>query len=877
MEDRKRIGQFEILRELGRGGMGKVYLANDTLLDRKVAIKVVSFALVEREQADLEVFSERLVREAKIAASLDHPGIVAVYQVGRVDEKPEKPGKPYIVMQFVDGPDLDSLLTHHSFERRETVRILKEVGFALDYAHEKGVIHRDIKPANIMLAHGQTVKLCDFGIAKSMAPLGKASSVLMGTPNYMAPEQLMYKPLDRRTDQWALGVVAYLMLSGRLPFQGVDNESLAGQICYGSPPPLRELDPTLAPGASEVVARALSKDPRGRFPTCSEFASELAVALRPPFRHPSVTRKIARAQSPTRHHTAKPPQPAESSPESEQADTGKHDTGNDQTVAGDLDGREASKHQSNVIGIDLGTTNSVVALMEGGRSVIVPDRQGGRATPSVVGFTKTGEQTVGQAAKRRAVTDPETTIYSISKLMGRQFNEIDEEMKQSVAYRLVAGANGEACVDILGKKYSPPEISAMILTKLKENAESYLGETVTRVIITVPAGSSHAQRQAINDAAKLAGLEVIRIINAPTAAALAYALNKHRQETIAVYSFGGGAFDISILEVGDGLIEVKSINGDTRFGGDNIDQRLIDWLVEEFKRDQGLDVSRDRVALQRLREAAEQAKIELSTLLETEINLPFLAADATGPKHLAIKLSRMTFEQMVNTILRRSVEPCKQAMRDADVTPEEIDEVVLVGGSTRIPKVQQIVEELFGKEPNKSVNPFEGIAAGGAIQAGILGGEVQNLILLDATPHSLGIKTFDGAFARVIERNTMLPTRKSEVFSTVADKQVSVEIKVYEGERAMARDNRLLHTFRLVGIPPAPRGTPRVEVTFDVDANGSLQVIARDLATDNKQKITIAPSLGLRSNGGDKTARSEESRSNEDHNQSEQLGLVRAG
>jgi molecular chaperone DnaK len=525
---------------------------------------------------------------------------------------------------------------------------------------------------------------------------------------------------------------------------------------------------------------------------------------------------------------------------------------------------------SKIIGIDLGTTNSVVAVMEGGQPAVIPNQEGGRTTPSVVGFTKSGERLVGQVAKRQAVTNPENTIYSIKRFMGRRFNEVSEEMKL-VPYKVVAGENGDARVEIQGKKYSPPEISAMILTKLKEAAEAYLGEKVTKAVITVPAYFNDAQRQATKDAGQIAGLEVMRIINEPTAAALAYGLDKKKDETIAVYDFGGGTFDISILEVGDGVVEVKSTNGDTHLGGDNIDQRIIDWLIQEFKKDQGVDVSKDQMALQRLKEAAEKAKIELSTLLETEINLPFLTADASGPKHLNIKLTRARFEQMVDDILQRSVGPCKQALADAGVTPKDIDEVVLVGGSTRIPKVQQIVRDLFGKEPNKSVNPDEVVAVGAAVQGGVLGGEVKDVLLLDVTPLSLGIETLGGVFTKLIERNTTIPTRKSEVFSTAADNQTSVEIKVYQGERAMARDNRLLGVFQLVGIPPAPRGIPQVEVTFDIDANGILNVAAKDRATNNEQKITITSSSGLSKDEVEKMARDAESHSADDRKKKEEI------
>jgi molecular chaperone DnaK len=525
---------------------------------------------------------------------------------------------------------------------------------------------------------------------------------------------------------------------------------------------------------------------------------------------------------------------------------------------------------SKIIGIDLGTTNSVVAVMEGGQPAVIPNQEGGRTTPSVVGFAKSGERLVGQVAKRQAVTNPENTIYSIKRFMGRRFNEVSEELKL-VPYKAVPGENGDARVEIQGKKYSPPEISAMILGKLKEAAEAYLGEKVTKAVITVPAYFNDAQRQATKDAGQIAGLEVMRIINEPTAAALAYGLDKKKDETIAVYDFGGGTFDISILEVGDGVVEVKSTNGDTHLGGDNIDQRIIDWLIQEFKKDQGVDVSKDQMALQRLKEAAEKAKIELSTLLETEINLPFLTADASGPKHMNIKLTRARFEQMVDDILQRSVGPCKQALKDAGVTPQQIDEVVLVGGSTRIPKVQQMVRDLFGKEPNKSVNPDEVVAIGAAVQGGVLGGEVKDVLLLDVTPLSLGIETLGGVFTKLIERNTTIPTRKSEVFSTASDNQTSVEIKVFQGERAMAKDNRLLGVFQLVGIPPAPRGIPQVEVTFDIDANGILNVTAKDRATNNEQKITITSSSGLSKEEVDKMARDAESHQSDDRRKKEEI------
>jgi molecular chaperone DnaK len=521
---------------------------------------------------------------------------------------------------------------------------------------------------------------------------------------------------------------------------------------------------------------------------------------------------------------------------------------------------------SKIIGIDLGTTNSVVAVMEAGQPTVIANQEGARTTPSVVAFTKSGERLVGQVAKRQAITNPENTVFSIKRFMGRRYDEVSEEMKM-VPYKVARGDNNDARVDIMGKKYSPPEISAMILTKLKEAAEAYLGGKVTQAVITVPAYFNDAQRQATKDAGKIAGLEVMRIINEPTAAALAYGLDKKKNETIAVYDFGGGTFDISILEVGEGVVEVKSTNGDTHLGGDNIDQRVIDWIVSEFKRENGIDLSHDQMALQRLKEAAEKAKIELSTLLETDINLPFVTADATGPKHLQMKLTRARFEQMVEDIVSRSMDPCKKAMADAGVTPQQIDEVVMVGGQTRMPRIQQLVRDLFAKEPHRGVNPDEVVAVGAAVQGGVLGGEVKDVLLLDVTPLSLGIETLGGVFTKLIERNTTIPTRKSEVFSTASDSQPSVEIKVYQGERAMAHDNRMLGVFQLGNIPPAARGIPQIEVTFDIDANGILNVTAKDRATNNEQKITITSSSGLSKDEVDKMAKDAESHSADDRKQ----------
>ncbi len=525
-----------------------------------------------------------------------------------------------------------------------------------------------------------------------------------------------------------------------------------------------------------------------------------------------------------------------------------------------------------VLGIDLGTTNSCMAVMEGGQPTVVPNAEGGRTTPSIVAFTKSGERLVGSAAKRQAVTNPKHTVFSIKRFMGRKFDEVQQESKR-VPYEVVRAPNGDAHVKIGDKTYSPPEISSMILQKMKADAEAFLGETITQAVITVPAYFNDSQRQATKDAGRIAGLEVLRIINEPTASSLAYGLDKKKEEKVAVYDLGGGTFDISVLEIGDGVFEVKATNGDTHLGGDDFDQRIIDWLVAEFKKEQGIDLSKDAMALQRLKEAAEKAKCELSSSQSTDINLPFITADASGPKHLNVTLSRAKLEQLVGDLIDRSMTPVENCLRDSGLAKNQIDEVILVGGMTRMPKVQQVVEQELGREPHKGVNPDEVVAVGAAIQGGVLKGEVKDVLLLDVTPLTLGIETLGGVLTPLIERNTTIPTRKSEIFSTAADNQNTVEIHVLQGERKMAGDNKTIGKFHLDGIPPAPRGVPQIEVTFDLDANGILKVSAKDLGTGKEQKITITASSGLSKDEVEKMVKDAEAHAGEDAKRREEIDV----
>jgi len=819
-------GNYRIKELAGKlGGMGQVYEAEDTKLGIKVAIKVPHLHILQESLA-----AERFLREARVAARLDgHRHIIKIRACLADSGTPIRIGGeetvplPFIVMEYLGGGILAERIKQGPLAMADARAFFGQICSAVQYAHSAvftdqgntvhGIVHRDLKPENVCFDETERLVVVDFGIARMLSE-STASTIAAGTPAYMAPEQHGSGKVDQRTDIYALGVMLFEMVTGRLPFEGSYEQVLLGHL-REQPPDPRSFCKDLPSAVAEAIGKALEKDKERRFQRVEDFgqaveAGSRSAGVSPIVERPVVHGDLGRARR----------------------DPGASAALEDVRIR---DVRTESKALS-VCMIAFGTTNCVIGALIDGRPVIVPNQEGERATPSVVAFTKTGEKLVGQAAKRQAVTNAQYTIHSIKRFIGRRYEEVAEQMKL-VPYAVVPGPDGDAWVEIDGKSVSPAEVASTIFSKLRDAAEAYVGEKVTQAVITVPAYFNDSQRQATKDAGRIAGLEVLRIINEPTAAALAYGLDKKKNETIAVYDFGGGTFDISILEVGEGVVEVKATHGDTHLGGDNIDERIIRWIVEESKREHGVDLSKDVVALQRLRESAEQAKIELSTLLETEINLPYITADATGPKNLVMRLTRARFELMVDDILNRTIGPCKQALADAGLAPGQIDKVVLVGGSTRIPRVQQIVRDLFGQEPHKGMNPDEVVAIGAAVQGGVLGGDVKDVLLLDVTPLSLGIETLGGVFTKLIDRNTTIPTRKSEVFSTASESQTSVEIKVYQGERPMAADNRLLGVFQLVGIPPAPRGVPQIEVTFDIDANGILNVTAKDRATNREQTI----------------------------------------
>lgn len=796
------IGSYRIVKELGASHMAKVYHAFDPIAEKDYAVKVLRILSLASE-AETREGQQRFQNEIRALSRLSpHPNIPLYHHNGTVGTT------QYFAMEFVRGESLDRKMPEGKpFPPSDAVRILRQVAAALDYAHEKGIAHRDIKPGNVMLQPDGAVKVIDFGIARIGSQRLTVAGHGWGTPEYMAPERIAGTDTGGSADQFSLAVLAYRLLTGRKPFTGQDDMAVQHRVLHAEPSRPTDINPSLPPRVDGVLRRGLAKAPADRYPTCGEFTAALADALI------SKSNDAADADATRRTRASQ----------------------DDRTARPRL--RPSAKY----IGIDLGTTNSVVAVIEHGRPTVIPNPEGDLVMPSVVSFTDTGDALVGRAAKRRAITNPENTVVSVSRFMGRRLDESGAEMKLANS-RFVHGRDGEARVDIGGRQLAPSEISACLIGRLKEAAELHLSESVTRAVLTVPVSFDYLQRQAVRKAGESAGLEFMRIISNPTAVALAYGFSRKESETIAVYDFGGGAFDIAIVEVGDGVVEVKSAGGDARLGGDDIDERLVEWLIGEFKKETGIDLSRETPARQRLREAAEKAKIELSTLLETEVNLPFVTADSSGPKHLLRKLTRVRFEQMVEDLLQRSVGPCKQAMLDAGVTPRTIDAVLLVGGQTRMPRIRALVRELFGRDPQNGVNPDEIVALGAAVQGGILSGEVKDVLPLDVLNQSLGIETLGGIFSKVIERNTTIPTRKSETFSTASDHQESAEIRILQGERAIAGHNRLLGTFRLDHIPPAPRGVPQIEVTFSIDANGDLIVIAKDRATNRERQLSVSDS-----------------------------------
>jgi molecular chaperone DnaK len=849
--------RYRVLRQFGRGGMGTVYEAVDERLGTTVALKEAHFTD--------EHLRRQFEREARLLARLRHPAMTRV-----IDHFQDSSGQ-FLVMDFIAGEDLSELLQKKggALAPAEVLAWADQLLDALEYLHsqEPPVVHRDIKPQNLKLTARNQIILLDFGLAKGfaghMTGVAATGSIFGYTPHYAPLEQIQGTGTDPRSDLYSLAATLYHLLTNVTPPNVLERVMVTTE---GQPDPLspaHEVNRLVSPELAAVLSKALAVGRRQRFATAAEMRQALRGASKPQGAAGGVAQ--ADALPPTiLSGSPTPPAMADDSvsgfrgPGSTvtvDAPPGSRDTSAD-ISEGPPGRREADKEtetlppaRGTIIGIDFGTSKSVVTLFRGGKpKVITNGESGSRTLPSVVAFAKDGPPLVGHAASRQAVTNPENTVYSIKRFMGRRFDEVAEEIKH-VPFKVRAAQDGGVLIRLGGREFSPPGIAAMILRELKRAAENYLGHRVDKAVITVPAYFNEAQRQTMKDACQIAGLDAMRLLNGPSAVALAYGLDKKKDETIAVFDFGGGTFSFSIIEVGEGVVEIKAICGDTRLGGDQIDERLTEWLIEEFKRGQGVDLSKDKMALLRLKEAAEKAKIELSHATETEINLPYITADQYGPKHLSMRLTRAQFEQLSAPILHRLKPLVEQALKDAYITAKQINEVILVGGSTRIPKVQEIVKGVFGREPNKSVNQDEVVALGAAVQAGVLSGEKKDVLLLDVTPFSLGIETLGGAFTKLVERNTNIPTRKSEIFSTASDNQTSVEVHVLQGERPMAADNYSLGKFHLAGIPPAPRGMPQVEVTFDIDANGIVNVSAKDMGTGREQQITVKASSGDRTKG----------------------------